>query len=54
MRYDQAGAFTGADPVGEPYAEVYRAAVRAAWPNAEPFDRWWARHPEDHRPAAVR
>jgi hypothetical protein len=54
MRYDHAGVFTGADPVGDPYAEVYRAAVRAAWPSAEPFDRWWARHPEYHRSAAVR
>ena len=54
MRYDQAGVFTGAEPVGDPYAEIYRAAVRAAWPNAEPFDRWWARHPEHHRSAAVR
>lgn len=54
MRYDEAGVFTGADPVDGPYAEVYRAAVRAAWSNAEPFDRWWARHPEHHRSAAVR
>lgn len=54
MRYDRAGVFTGADPVGDPYAEVYRTAVRAAWSNAELFERWWARHPEHHRSAALR
>jgi hypothetical protein len=53
MRYDPAGAFTGAELVGNPFAEVYRAAVRVVWPIAEPFDRWWPRHPEYHRSAAV-
>jgi hypothetical protein len=54
MRYDPSGAFTGGEVVGEPLSGVYRAAARAAWAIAEPFDKWWPRHPEHHRSAAVR
>jgi hypothetical protein len=53
MRYEQSGAFTAAELVGDPFAAVYRAAAKAVWPIAEPFDRWWPRHPEHHRSAAV-
>jgi hypothetical protein len=53
MRYDPSGAFTGAEVVGEPLSGIYRAAVRVGWAIAEPFDRWWPRHPEHHRSAAV-
>jgi hypothetical protein len=53
MCYGPSGAFAGAEVVGEPLAGIYRAAARAAWAIAEPFDQWWPRHPEHHRSAAV-
>ncbi len=53
MRYDPSGAFTGAELVDDPFAEIYRAVARAVWPLAEPFGRWWSRHPGSHRSTAV-
>lgn len=53
MRYDPSGAFAGAEPIGDPFADVYRSAARAGWAAAEPFDRWWPRHPEYHRSAVL-
>ena len=49
MHYDDAGSFLGGEvlPAGE--LPRYRAARDAAWAAAEPFDPWWARHPEHHR-----
>lgn len=49
MHYDQAGRFAGGttpDPANLPQ---YRAARDAAWAAAEPFEFYWARHPEYHR-----
>jgi hypothetical protein len=53
MRYDDSGAFTGAEPIKGPFSDVYRAAARAGWAVAEPFGRWWPRHPEYHRSAVL-
>jgi hypothetical protein len=47
MRYDQAGAFTGAEPAEN--AAGYVAAWAMAWARAEPFEAWWAAHPRYHR-----
>jgi hypothetical protein len=49
VHYDQDGRFTGAehlDPVALPR---YQAARDAAIAAAEPFTRFWARHPEYHQ-----
>jgi hypothetical protein len=48
MHYDPTGAFEGAT-VEPDLLELYRQARSLAWELAEPFEPWWARHPELHR-----
>lgn len=48
MHYDADGRFLGAEPVPDDLAE-FRRLRDAAWSVAEPFTRWWARHPELRR-----
>lgn len=50
MCYDTAGRFEGAELVTNPTQVAdYRAIRDATWVAAEPFPRWWARHPELHQ-----
>jgi hypothetical protein len=51
MHYDDAGRFTGADPVDPAELPVYQQAKAMALAAAEPFGTWWARHREEHRAA---
>ncbi len=53
MHYDDAGRFHGATVVDPAELGYYQAARDATWHAAEPFDTWWARHPEYHRAAGV-
>lgn len=48
MHYD-AGSFVGGEVLPASELSRYRAARDAAWAAAEPFDPWWARHPQYHR-----
>jgi len=54
MSYDRTGAFTGAEPITDPFVDVYRTAARVGWQLGEPFDHWWKRHPEHHRSPGTR
>lgn len=47
MIYDDAGRFIGSELAEAP--DRYRAARDAAIAASEPFETWWARHPEEHR-----
>ncbi|MGH3910556.1 MAG: DUF6879 family protein [Pseudonocardiaceae bacterium] len=47
--YDDDGHFLGAIVVDPAESGRYQAARDAAWDAAEPFEAWWARHPEYHR-----
>ncbi len=47
--YDAAGGFVGAAILGSDRVEEFIADREAAWQAAEPFDQWWARHPELHQ-----
>jgi len=49
MHYDDAGHLLGGEPLPPEHAGAYRAAAKAAWDAAQPFNIWWARHPEEHR-----
>jgi len=49
MHYDQGGRFTGAELLAPAELPRYRAARDAAIATAEPFTRFWARHPEYHQ-----
>lgn len=54
MRYDDHGRFEGAEVVSNPLlVTAYRVLRNTAWAAAEPFGRWWARHPELHRKVAA-
>lgn len=49
MHYDSQGRFLGAEVApADRLADFVRDRDRA-WAAAEPFDTWWARHPELHR-----
>jgi hypothetical protein len=52
MHYDERGRFRGATPAPEELDRLRRLRD-AAWLVAEPFDRWWARHPELHRRSVI-
>lgn len=47
MHYSDAGEFVGAELVDN--LERYQKARDAALTAAEPFEQWWARHPEEWR-----
>ncbi len=49
MHYDAEGHFEGAEVLPDDVLPAYRAARDAAWEAAEPFELWWAAHPEEHR-----
>lgn len=50
MHYDDAGRFTGAEPVADPQELVrYKACARAAWSAAQLFREYWNAHPESWR-----
>jgi hypothetical protein len=49
MHYATDGRFRCATPAPE-LLDVLRGERDAAWRAAEPFGRWWARHPELHHP----
>jgi hypothetical protein len=49
MHYDDDGRFLGAEPVPDSQLARYQHARDAAIAAAEPFNRWWARHPEEWR-----
>lgn len=51
MHYDDAGRFLGAAVVDPAESGRYQAVRDAAWRAAEPFDAWWAQHPQYHRVA---
>jgi hypothetical protein len=53
MFYDAAGRFIGAEEADAAELNDYRTARDAAWSAAEPFNSWWARHPEYHRSRAA-
>ncbi|MFW5415572.1 hypothetical protein J0910_02810 [Nocardiopsis sp. CNT-189] len=48
MHYGEAGEFIGAELVPDSL-DRYRKARDAALAAAEPFEQWWARHPEEWR-----
>ncbi len=52
MIYGEGGRFEGAEIL--PDVAPWIAARDTAWADAEPFQQWWARHPELHRQAAGR
>ncbi|MGH3695095.1 MAG: DUF6879 family protein [Pseudonocardiaceae bacterium] len=49
MHYDSHGQFVGAQHLDIQHVEVHRLAADAAWKVAEPFERWWVRHPQHRR-----
>jgi hypothetical protein len=49
MHYDQCHRFDGAEVLADSELSRYRAARDAALSAAEPFSRYWDRHPEYHR-----
>jgi len=49
MRYDEHGRFVGADVASPSDVPAYRTARDVLWDAGEPFNTWWARHPEYHR-----
>jgi hypothetical protein len=49
MHYACDGRFRYATPAPD-LLDEFRADRDAAWREAEPFEQWWARHPELHRP----
>lgn len=49
MHYDDVGRFVGGELLGSEQLSRYRVARGAAWNAAEPFESYWARHPEYHR-----
>ena len=49
MHYDERGRFLGAEVLDGTELSRYRAAKDAALAEAEPFTRYWDRHPEYHR-----
>ncbi|HVM19490.1 MAG TPA: hypothetical protein VM307_05985 [Egibacteraceae bacterium] len=49
MTYDDAGRFLYADTIEGRAGRVIRRSADIAWAAAEPFEAWWARHPEYHR-----
>lgn len=49
MHYDDEGHFIGGEPLTEDVLPMYRTARDIAWAAAEPFEAWWAAHPEEHR-----
>lgn len=51
MHYDDEGHFLGATVIDPAESGRYQAARDAAWDAAEPFEAWWAAHPEYHRVA---
>ena len=54
MTYDREGGFERADVVAPDERDRYLMGRDAAWSAAEPFPRWWTRHPELHRTSAAR
>jgi hypothetical protein len=48
MHYDEGCRYVGAEPADEHLA-AYQHARDVAIAAAEPFDAWWARHPEEWR-----
>lgn len=51
MHYDDNGQFVGAEVMPDEAVPRYRAARDAAWHAAEPFDQYWAAHPQYWRDA---
>jgi len=49
MAYDPAGQYLGADLAPETAVQRYRAASKAAWSAAVPFDDYWHAHPQYRR-----
>lgn len=49
MYYDEHGRFEGADFGDHDRLHEVMIARDAVWAAAEPFEEWWARHPELHR-----
>ena len=47
--YDRQGRFVGARVLTPDRATEFLADRNLAWSAAEPFNQWWARHPELHR-----
>ncbi|WP_042283218.1 DUF6879 family protein [Nocardiopsis alba] len=47
MHYTESGEFVGGELMDN--LERYQKAREAALAGAEPFERWWARHPEEWR-----
>ncbi len=48
--YDAEDRFVGAEVVSDPVARApYLVISDLIWQSAEPFTRWWKRHPEYHR-----
>lgn len=53
MHYDEHGRFRSAELLPEAHLETYRRARDLVWEAAEPFEAWWARHPELRRRRAA-
>lgn len=51
MTYDDHGRFLYGDTVEGGAAAGITLARDVAWDSAEPFDTWWARHPQYHGPS---
>jgi len=49
MYYGPEGQFTGAQPLDIHHLAQHQIAALAAWNAAEPFEQWWAQHPQYHR-----
>jgi len=53
MRYDPAGRFLGADVIPPAGHTPYARERKLGWAIAEPFNQWWAKHPDLHRRTAA-
>lgn len=53
MHYDGHGRFEAGEVLTDRLLAVHLATRDTAWEAAEPFGRWWGRHPELHRAVAV-
>lgn len=53
MYYGDEAEFVGAELLFAALNESYLRLRDEAWNAAEPFDRWWSRHPEMHQRVAV-
>jgi hypothetical protein len=53
MHYDRAGRFEGGSVAPAQDIPLYRHTRDVLWAGAEPFEQWWARHPELRRTRQV-